>query len=108
MPVVENGIVLDLSDEVGQNRVPGGFGSFPRGWLRASCGFGRRCVLRLADLAGFSCRIGVYAFTLPKKNHDSLFRRVVDAVAFLGQWGGAQRALRLLGHGNFGLYQNVA
>ena len=38
----ENGVVLDVSDEVGQNRVLGGFGSLlPRGWIRASCGFGR-------------------------------------------------------------------
>ena len=33
----ENGVVLDVSDEVGQNRVLGGFGSLlPRGWIHNS------------------------------------------------------------------------
>ena len=37
-----------------------------------------------------------------RKNHDSRVRRVVEAMA-LGQWGEAQRMLRLQGHGSFGL-----
>ena len=41
MPVVENSVVLNMSDEVGQNGVLGDLASLPRGWIRACCGFGR-------------------------------------------------------------------
>ncbi len=52
----ENGVVLDVSDEEGQIRVLGRFALFPRGWFRASCGFGRRRVVDRSSSSPMWCR----------------------------------------------------